>query len=100
MKAKLDNIIVGLVLGAIFPIFGMFAYYAFTYRHQGISFERFLDYYSRLHVIVAAMSLSCYIANLPLFFGFIWLNMNKAAKGVLFATMGYTAWVVYEKFLA
>lgn len=99
MKAKLDNILVGLLIGIIFPIIGMFLYYSFTYSSQ-TSFTGFLDYFSRIHIVVAAISLSCYISNLPLFFGFIWLNMNKTARGVLFATMGYTAWVIYEKFIA
>lgn len=99
MKEKLDNIIVGLLLGAILPIIGMFAYYMFTYRYQ-TSFTGFLEYFSHRRVLVAAMSLSCYITNLPLFFGFIWGNMNRTARGVLFATMGYTVWVIYEKFLA
>lgn len=99
MKQKLDNIFVGLILGAILPVIGLYCYYLFTYRYQ-TSFSGFLEYYSRMKVVVAAMSLSCYITNLPMFFGFIWLNMNKASRGVLFATMGYTAWVIYEKFIA
>lgn len=99
MKQKLDNILVGLLLGAVLPVFGMFCYYMFTYRYQ-TSFTGFLDYFSKMHIVVAAMSLSCYITNLPMFFGFIWGNMNKAARGVLFATMAYTAWVIYEKFIA
>ena len=99
MKQKLDNIIVGLLLGLVFPVIGMFVYYMFTYRSQ-TSFSGFLEYYSRMNVVVAAMSLSCYITNLPLFFGFIWANMNKTSRGVLFATMAYTGWVIYEKFIA
>lgn len=99
MKAKLDNILVGLLIGAVFPIIGIFLYYMFTYRYQ-TSFVGFLEYYSRFHILVPAISLSCYISNLPLFFGFIWLNMNKTARGVLFSTMAYTAWVIYEKFIA
>ncbi len=99
MKARLDNILVGILIGLVFPIFGMFFYYMFTYRYQ-TSFTGFLDYFNRIHVVVAAMSLSCYITNLPLFFGFIWLNMNKTARGVLFATMAYTGWVMYEKFFS
>lgn len=99
MKQKLDNVIAGMILGAIFPVIGMFVYYLFTYRYQ-TSFTGFLEYFSHMNVVVAAMSLSCYITNLPLFFGFIWLNMNKTARGVLFSTMGYTAWVIYEKFIA
>jgi hypothetical protein len=99
MKQKLDNIILGLVIGAIMPVIGMYIYWVFTYRYE-VSFGVFLDYFAQRRVLVASMSLSVYATNLPLFFGFIWGNMNKAARGVLFATMGYTAWVIYEKFLS
>jgi hypothetical protein len=100
IKQKLDNLIVGIVLGAILPVIGMVVYWMFTYRQANISFGAFLEYFSTMHVIVAAMSLSVYACNLPLFFGFIWGNMNNAARGVLYSTMGYTAWVIYEKFIA
>lgn len=99
MKQKLDNLVFGLLLGAVLPLIGIYIYYLFTYRYQ-TSFKGFLEYYSTMHVIVAAMSLSVYASNLPLFFGFIWGHMNKAARGTLYATMGYTAWVIYEKFFA
>ncbi len=99
MKTKLDNVVVGLIIGAVFPVIGIFLYYMFTYRYQ-TSFSGFLEYFSRMNIVVAAMSLSCYMTNLPLFFGFIWLKMNNTSRGVLFATMGYTVWVVYEKFFA
>jgi hypothetical protein len=98
-KQKLDNLIVGLLLGAIFPVIGMYIYYMLTYRYQ-TSFSGFLDHFSRMNVVVAAMSLSVYCTNLPLFFAFIWLKMNKVSQGVLYSTMGYTLWVIYEKFLA
>jgi hypothetical protein len=99
MKDKLDNIIVGILAGGLLPLLGMYVYFLFTYRSQ-TSFTGFIDYFSRMHVVVASISLSCYITNLPLFFGVIWLNMNRAARGVLISTMCYTAWVVYEKFIA
>lgn len=98
-KQRLDNIILGLVIGAIMPVVGMYVYWLFTYRYQ-TSFTGFIEYFSQRRVLVASMSLSVYASNLPLFFGCIWANMNKAARGVLFATMGYTAWVIYEKFLS
>ena len=97
-KQKIDNLVVGIILGMCLPIVVMFAYYMFTYRSQ-TSFAGFLDYFTSMHIIVAAMSLSVYASNLPLFFGFIWGNMNKAARGVLYSTMAYTGWVIYEKFI-
>ena len=99
MKQKIDNLVIGIILGAVMPVIGVFCYYMFTYRYQ-TSFTGFIEYFTRLHIIVPVMSLACYITNLPLFFGFIWGNMNKASRGVLYATMAYTGWVIYQKFLA
>jgi hypothetical protein len=99
MLRRMDNIIVGLILGICTPVFGVFMYYLFTYRSQ-TSFGGFVDYLSSMHLFVAYVSLACYITNLPLFFLFIQKEKFNAAKGVLFATIGYTIWVVYEKFLS
>jgi hypothetical protein len=99
MQKRLDNLFVGIVLGLIMPVVMLFFYYIFTYRYQ-TSFSGFVAYFSRLNIIVASLSLSCYAANLPLFFLFIWREHYKAGRGVLFATILYTLWVVYEKFLA
>lgn len=96
---RLDNIIVGLMLGLLAPIAGLFMYYLFTYRTQ-TSFNGFIEYFNSLHLFVAYLSLACYITNLPLFFLFIQKEKFNGARGVLFATIGYTIWVVYEKFLS
>lgn len=97
MLRKIDNVFVGLGFGLITPIIGLFVYYLFTYRTQ-TSFSGFIDYFSSIHLFVAYISLSCYITNLPLFFLFLQKEKYQAARGVLFATIAYTLWVVYEKF--
>jgi hypothetical protein len=99
MLRRLDNIVIGLLLGLLAPIAGLFIYYIFTYRVQ-TSFGGFIDYFSSIHLFVAYISLACYITNLPLFFLFIQKEKYNGARGVLFATIGYTIWVVYEKFLS
>jgi hypothetical protein len=99
MQKRFDHIAIGIVLGLVMPLVMLFVYYTFTYRYQ-TSFAGFLEYYSRLNVIVASISLACYAANLPLFFLFIWRDYPRNARGVLFATVLYTLWVVYEKILA
>ncbi len=98
MLRRLDNIVAGLALGIIFPVIGLYLYYTFTYRSM-TSFSGFIDYFSSVHLFIAYISLACYITNLPLFFLFIWKEKYKGARGVLFATIAYTAWVIYEKFL-
>lgn len=98
MMKRLDNIFAGLVLGIICPIIGVYLYYTFTYRSQ-TSFSGFIDLFKSFHLFVAYISLACYISNLPLFFLFIWKEKYKGARGVLFATIAYTAWVIYQKYL-
>jgi hypothetical protein len=96
MQKRFDHIVLGIVLGIIAPVFGMFFYYLFTYRSQ-TSFAGFIAYFKSINLFVASISLSCYISNLPLFFLFIWKENYKSARGVLFATVAYTVWVMYQK---
>jgi hypothetical protein len=99
MLKRIDNIVIGFLLGALAPVFGIFVYYIFTFRTQ-TSFNGFIAYFQSIHLFVAYVSLSCYITNLPLFFLFIRKEKYQAARGVLFATIGFTAWVIYEKFIS
>jgi hypothetical protein len=96
MQKRFDHIVLGIVLGIIAPICGMFAYYLFTYRSQA-SFGTFIEYFKSVHLFVASISLSCYITNLPIFFLFLWKENYKTARGILFATVAYTVWVMYQK---
>ena len=98
MLQKFDTVIVGLILGLLLPVISLFIYYFFTYESQ-LSFSEFINYFNTVNLFVAYVSLSCYMTNLPLFFLFIWKQKNEIARGVLFATMMYTAWVIYQKFL-
>jgi hypothetical protein len=98
MLKRIDHIAAGLIIGICMPVITLFVYYAFTYRAQ-TTFSGFIEYFSRLHIIVQSMSLAVYASNLPLFFLFIWKECNKAARGMLIATILYTLWVMYEKFL-
>jgi hypothetical protein len=96
---KLDNVILGIAIGLIAPFIGLFGYYIFTYRYQ-TSFSGFIEYFSSIHIITASISLACYCSNLPVFFLFIWREKFQSARGVLFATIVYTLWVIYQKFIA
>jgi hypothetical protein len=96
MQKRFDNLLIGLFVGLLGPIIALFLYYSFTYRYQ-TSFSGFVEYFTRLNIIVPSMSLACYGSNLPLFFLFLWRDHYKSARGVLFATIAYTAWVVYHK---
>lgn len=97
MQKKYDHLLIGFAAGAILPVVMMYTYYLFTYRSQTESFSVFLEYFSLMNMITKSVSLAVYASNLPLFFIFIWREYNQNARGVLFATIGYTLWVVFEK---
>ncbi|MGL4598435.1 MAG: hypothetical protein ACRCYO_12960 [Bacteroidia bacterium] len=98
MKRSLDHLVIGAIAGMLVPIITLFAYYVFTYRSQ-TSFSGFVEYFTGRKIIVPVISLCC-IANLLLFFLFIWSNRNQSARGVIIATMIYSLWVVYQKYIA
>jgi hypothetical protein len=96
MKKSLDHIVIGIVVGIIFPFIALFGYYVFTYRSQ-TSFSGFIGYFSSLRMIVPVISLAC-IANLLLFFLFLWTDRSNSARGVIMATFAYALWVIYQKY--
>lgn len=98
MRKRFDHLVVGLVIGLIAPLLTLYTFYLFTYRSQ-TSFNGFIQYFSRFNHLVSSVSL-CVIINLLIFFLFIWTNNLRSARGVVFATLTYGVWVVYQKFLA
>lgn len=95
---KFDNLLLGIVLGLLTPLFTLFMFYMFTYSSQ-TSFGGFVEYFEKFHNFVPALSL-CVISNLAVFFLFIWTERYNSARGVVFATLAYAVWVAYRKFLA
>lgn len=96
---RLDNMAFGILLGMILPLIGGYVYFAMTWGH-GMSLKMFFNDRNFHSLFVKSLSLACYFTNLPVFFVFIYTNRYKAARGMLFATVLYTLWVIYEKFLA
>jgi len=95
MRSKFDAPLIGLLLGIIVPIIGMFIFYKFNFKT--LDFREFIDYINRKHMLPQLLSLSV-IANLGLFFIFIWKKFYYSAKGVIAATFLYVIVVVILKF--
>ena len=95
MRSKFDSPIVGLIVGLIIPIIGMFVFY--KYNFKTLDFGEFFEYVSRKDKTPQLISLSV-VTNLGVFFLFIWRKYYFSAKGVIMATFIYTLVVLILKY--
>ncbi len=90
-----DKIWIGLVSGMLAPFITFMLYYFINYRYMDarsfISFLKLGDAYTGI------VSL-CVLANLGVFYLFIWKEKYLGARGVLGATFIWAAFVLYLKF--
>lgn len=85
MKAavKYDQLVVGLISGVLVPVIAfIIAWMVISDDSLAIYFRQF----QQLNRLSSLISLSA-LPNLLIFFIFIWLNMYRAARGVIFATL-------------
>jgi hypothetical protein len=83
VAAKYDQLFVGLISGVLLPVV------AFVIAWMVISDDSLTTYFrqfQQLNRLSSLISLSA-LPNLLLFFIFIWLNIYRAARGVIFATL-------------
>lgn len=96
-RKKYDYMWVGLLLGLAAPLLTLYIFYLFRYSH--LTFEQFYTQVLLAANIVTPSISLCVIANLLVFFIFIWTNRNYSARGVLLATFIYAGYVVYQKYI-
>jgi hypothetical protein len=98
MLDKIDKIWIGAVIGAIFPSFCFFCYWLFAYSQ--LSFPTGFIRYLRGGEMFQEVAIVCVAANLIVFY----LLLNKKAydisRGIIYATFGYVAAVLYISLLA
>lgn len=96
-RKNLDQGWIGFVCGMTAPFFSLYVFYLIRFSHLS-----FGDFYRKIlveyNIVTSSISL-CVIANLLVFFIFIWSNRNYAARGVLLSTLFYAAYVVYQKYI-
>jgi hypothetical protein len=95
--SRYDKLWPALVLGILFPLL-CFSIYA-KYRFPEVPLTEIYGHVQKLGITSAMLSLSVFL-NLFVFFFFIWQKADKAAKGILTATLMYALVVVYIKFLS
>ncbi len=94
-KFDFDRMWFGIIAGIIGPFIGFVVYYMINYFEN--EFWSFVDMLLRTGIYVPVLKLSL-VANLLVFFIFIWLNKNRSAKGVIAATLCYAFFIVYLSF--
>mgnify|MGYP001052757004 CR=1 FL=1 len=96
MTKKFDKIWVGILAGIVLPLVVMGIFYLSSYSY--ITVPQFLRQMVFASIILKLLSL-CAVVNLGAFFLFYRVEHDKAARGVIFATLVLAIVVVVEKFL-
>lgn len=89
-----DSTAIGFLLGFLVPLFIFMAVYIFG--ESDISFSNYVNNLWRLHALMKLASL-CVFANLVVFMGFIRIKYDKAARGVLGATIIYGLAIIISR---
>jgi hypothetical protein len=85
-QKKYDKITFGLIIGAVIPLLIFFGIYFI--RYSEVPVQDYLQQLWRLKVTFKILSL-CGFVNLLIFFYFYRNKMDKAARGIIFATFLY-----------
>lgn len=93
---KKDSLITGLLSGIIAPLFGFYLYFLLFFGYMG--FNGFVKHVIKNNLAISVLSLGV-ILNLVIFFAFYKFELDRSAKGVIFATFLYSFVVVYFKVL-
>ena len=90
-----DKVWIGIVAGLLAPTIALWLYYFINYSQ--LTIWRFIDYLKLGDTYTPLISL-CVLANLAVFYPFIWKEKWSGAKGVIGATFIWATVVVFLKF--
>ena len=89
-----DSAGTGFMTGFLVPLIVFFA--VFYLKEKSISFKEYLHYLSQLNALLKLASL-CVFVNILFFMWFIRLNYDRAARGVLGATIIYALIILISR---
>uniref|UniRef100_UPI00321806BD hypothetical protein n=1 Tax=uncultured Draconibacterium sp. TaxID=1573823 RepID=UPI00321806BD len=93
---KIDNVGIGLLAGLVLPVIIFFILY--LVKQPEVSFVDYIRSMWRVQALVKLGSL-CVFANVAVFWGFLKMKCEKAARGVLGATILYAFVVLISRAL-
>ena len=92
---KYDRLIIGLAGGILLPVLAFIISWLILSDNP---LSQYIERFQKLDRISSLISLSA-IPNLLLFFLFIWKNLYRSARGVIFATLIFAFVMLIFKFL-
>jgi hypothetical protein len=93
----LNKMWIGILLGLLSPSIAFAGYYLLKYKFMTI--HEFINFLKLGDIYTSVISL-CVLANLVVFYPFIWKEKWNGARGVLAATFIWAALVLILKFTA
>lgn len=93
-KNKYDLFGIGMLAGMLLPLIIFIVVYFVS--EQSVSLTAYLKSLWKLHALLKVGSL-CVFANLSIFWIYLWLKYERAARGVLGATLLYAFVVLISK---
>ncbi len=96
MNRKVDKLWVGLLLGVLLPLVVLFFFYLSSYAY--LTVPMFLRKMVFQSILFKLLSL-CAIVNLGTFFFFYQTKNDRAARGVIFATLIFAFIVMINQFM-
>lgn len=97
MFLKKDNLKLGLILGLIGPIIGLFVIYYIQF--SSVSFSYFFEEFIHNNRLITSIGSLSLIANIILFAIYINVHKDNTAKGIFFITLVYGILILMMKIL-
>jgi hypothetical protein len=92
-KLKIDSVWFGLVVGILSPIAGFFINYLIHFR--GMHLSRVFWVIKRGEMDFPLYTF-CLLPDLCMFFIFLWINKERASRGVLLVVLPYVIYMVWK----
>jgi len=92
-KLKIDSVGVGIIAGILLPIIGFFVNYLIHFR--GMHLNRVFFAIRRGQMEFPLLTF-CLLPSLCMFFIFLWLNKEKASRGILITVIVYVIYMVWK----
>lgn len=93
-RNKLDKLGIGLLAGMLLPLFIFIVVY--LVNDSSLTFSDYIKSLWKINILLKVGSL-CIFANVAIFWGFLHLKYEKAARGVLAATLLYAFVVLISR---
>jgi len=92
---KKDNIRLGLILGLIGPVIGLFIIYFLKF--SSVSFGDFLEQFLHTRKLITSIGSLCLLANVVFFTIYINTQRDQTAKGIFITTLIYGVFILVLK---